>query len=128
MKHLIVLILALSLFSSCIKEDPIPQNALTGIWKLNGYPSTNYKVEITPDGYLYWFSYNDIYNRVEEFEVDYRINQNSIYLYYLGGNSVRHILYVYRDRNGGLYFTVDINTTDPNGNPIRQTDTYYLMN
>ncbi len=128
MKHFFVLILALSLFSSCIKEDPIPQNALTGIWKLNGYPSTNYKVEITPDGYLYWFSYNDIYNRVEEFEVDYRINQNSIYLYYLGGNSVRHILYVYRDRNGGLYFTVDINTTDPNGNPIRQTDTYYLMN
>lgn len=128
MKHFFVLILALSLFSSCIKEDPIPQNALTGIWKLNGYPSTNYKVEITPDGYLYWFSYNDIYNRVEEFEVDYRINQNSIYLYYPGGNSVRHILYVYRDRNGGLYFTVDINTTDPNGNPIRQTDTYYLMN
>ncbi|MBP6623740.1 MAG: hypothetical protein KA198_01130 [Chitinophagaceae bacterium] len=128
MKQVLILIATLFLLNSCVQQDPIPQNELTGIWKLNGYPSTNYKVEITPDGYLYWFSYNDMYNRVEEFEVDYRINQNSIYLYYPGGNNVRHILYVYRERNGRLYFNVEINTTDPNGNPIRQTDTYYLMN
>jgi len=128
MKSLITL-LVISIFTiSCVRQEPIPQAELTGIWKLNGYQSSNYKVEITNDGYLYWWNYNDIFNNVEEFELEYDINRNEIRLYRPGGNTLRHQLRVYRQNRGGLYFSVPITGTDADGNTITNTDTYYKMN
>jgi hypothetical protein len=101
---------------------------MTGIWKLNGYQSSNYKVEITNDGYLYWWNYKDIFNYVEEFELEYDINRNEIRLFRPGGNIVRHRLSIYRQNRGGLYFSVPITGTDADGNTITNTDTYYKMN
>ncbi len=67
MKNLILFAMLTLLAVGCVKQEPIPQSELTGIWKLNGYSSSNYKVEITQDGYLYWWNYNDIFNNIEEF-------------------------------------------------------------
>jgi hypothetical protein len=128
MKSLINL-LFISIFAiSCVKQEPIPPAEMTGIWKLNGYQSSNYKVEITNDGYLYWWNYKDIFNYVEEFELEYDINRNEIRLFRPGGNIVRHRLSIYRQNRGGLYFSVPITGTDADGNTITNTDTYYKMN
>jgi hypothetical protein len=131
MKRILFMFLTAILFSSCVvveQEDlSIPQAVLPGIWKLNGYASSNYKVEITPDGYLYWFNYNDDFNRVEEFELDYNQNYNSIRLYHPGYNQVIHQFTIYKQANGRLYFDVSINGYDANGKPITNIDTYYQM-
>jgi hypothetical protein len=128
MKNLILFAMLTLLAVGCVKQEPIPQTELTGIWKLNGYSSSNYKVEITQDGYLYWWNYNDIFNNIEEFEVDYNINRNEMKLYFSGENRMIHQIRIYRERNGRLYFSVPITGLDADGNTITNTDTYYKMN
>jgi hypothetical protein len=85
MKNAFLFLLALLFLTGCVKQEPIPQSALTGIWKLNGYQSSNYQVEITNDGYLYWWNYDDIFNNVQEFELEYDINNNRVRLYRSNG-------------------------------------------
>ena len=127
MKRIILFVAMISLLVSCQTFEVIPQAALPGIWKLNGYASTNYKVEITNDGYLYWFNYNDNFNRVEEFEIEYNPNQNNLQLYRPNGNQMIHQFNIYRQGNGRLYFEMPINGYDANGQPITNIDTYYQM-
>jgi hypothetical protein len=83
-------------FSSCSRREPIPQSELTGIWKLNGYTFTTYKMEITQDGYFYWWNYNDWFNRVEEFQIRYDMNRNTIRLTRPGQTFVRYHITVVR--------------------------------
>jgi hypothetical protein len=113
--------------SSCVKQEPIPQQALTGIWKLNGYASTTYKIEFTNDGYVYWWNYRDWFNQVREFEVEYQASRNTVYLYRPGSRTVVEQFRVYRQRDGQLWFSVPSFGTDPDGNPTTGTDTYYQM-
>ncbi|HMT35534.1 MAG TPA: hypothetical protein PKC41_06730 [Chitinophagaceae bacterium] len=127
MKNLIFLFILTFSLISCYKQEPIPQSALTGIWKLNGYASSNYKVEITNNGYLYWFNYNDIYNKVQEFEVEYDINRNTLKLYCGNSRYAQHTLKIYQSRNGRLSFTNPVTGLDANGETIINYDTYYLM-
>lgn len=127
MKNLMLITLLSLFFTSCVvvnQDNRIPQNLLPGIWKLNGYASTNYKVEITPDGYLYWFNYSDDFNRVEEFELQYDINNNSISLFRPNSNRLIHQFFIYRLPNGRLGFDFLIQGYDANGRPITNTDTY----
>lgn len=122
------LLMSFLAISSCTKQEMIPETELTGIWKLNGYTSSNYKMEITPDGYLYWWNYNDVYNKTEEFELEYDINGNCVKLYKPNKNTARHQFKVYRNRKGGLYFSIPVQGIDAEGNSITNTDTYYKMN
>ncbi len=118
----------LALFlTSCIKQEPIAQAELTGIWKLNGYQSSLYKVEFTQNGYAYWWNYRDWFNHVEEFEVEYDINRNTVYLYQPGQQRIAEQFRLYRQRNGEFYFSVPVQGTDADGNPRTGTDTYYRM-
>lgn len=128
MKNLIFLLFSLVLFSGCVKQEPIPQSALTGIWKLNGYQSTSYQVEITADGFLYWWNYNDIFNNVEEFEYEYDINSNRVSLYRVNGTRTIRQFRVFESRNGRLYFSTAVNGFNDLGEQTTRTDTYYLMN
>lgn len=129
MKQMIIILFSIFLFSSCVKQTPIPQEQLTGIWKLNGFSSTTYVMEITKDGYLYWFNYMDDAHYTREFEWEYNMNNNTLYLYNPGRNTVIHSFRIYQQRNGRLYFSVTNSAgLDPNGNPITRTDTYYQMN
>ena len=127
MKNLLFFLFALVLFSGCVKQEPIPQSALTGIWKLNGYQSTSYQVEMTADGYLYWWNYNDIFNNVEEFELEYDINSNRVKLYRVNGSHSIWQFTIYQQRNGRLYFSIQVTGYDDIGNPVTRTDTYYKM-
>lgn len=127
MKNIILLFASMIFIASCVKQEPIPQAELTGIWKLNGYASSNYKIEITNNGYAYWFNYNDIYNKVEEFEMEYDMNKNTMRLYCGNSNYARHTLKIYRSRNGRLSFTNPVYGTDANGESITNYDTYYKM-
>lgn len=127
MKHVFFFLLSLIFLSSCVKQEPIPQSALTGIWKLNGYQSTNYQVEMTKDGYLYWWNYDDIFNNVQEFELEYDINANRVRLYRSNGTYWVWQFTIYQQRNGRLYFSIQVSGSDVNGNAISRTDTYYKM-
>ncbi len=127
MKPYILLIASLLFITACTKQEPIPQADLTGIWKLNGYASSNYKMEITPDGYLYWFNYNDIYNKVKEFEIEYDINKNTMKLYSGNKRYADHCFKIYKNRNGRLSFTNTVTGYDADGQSITNYDTYYLM-
>lgn len=128
MKNLYFLLAILFYLTSCTKQEPIPQAELTGIWKLNGYSSSNNKMEITSNGYLYWFNYNDLYNKVEEFEVEYDINKNTMKLYRGSSNHSCHTFKIYKNRKGRLSFTNPVLGTDANGETITNYDTYYKMN
>jgi hypothetical protein len=128
MKYYFFTILSIFFLSSCVKQDPIPQSELSGIWKLNGYSSTRYKVEITDDNRVYWYNYNDLTNRDQEFELEYNINNNTMKLYCPGGSSSRHTLKVQRNRKNRLSFTNIVYGTDANGDGVTNYDTYYKMN
>jgi len=128
MKNLYLLLVLGLLMSGCIKQEPIPPHELTGIWKLNAYQSSLYKVEFTSDGHAYWWNYRDWFNHVEEFEVEYDINRNRVYLYLPGQQRILEEFRIYRQRNGQLYFSVPVYGTDANGDPLTGTDTYYRMN
>ncbi|MCS6934234.1 MAG: hypothetical protein NZM35_03660 [Chitinophagales bacterium] len=111
------------------KPDPIPQAELVGIWKLNGYNSTTYKIEITQDGYLYWWNYSDQLNRVEEFEMQYNPDRNMIKLYRPGKKWVVHHIYVRRHRhNGHLILEVPHTGFTGDDTSIASTVEYYKMN
>jgi hypothetical protein len=127
MKSLLLFFATILLLASCTKQEPIPQAALTGIWKLNGYSSSNYKMEITNNGYLYWFNYNDIYNKVQEFEVEYDMNKNTLKLYCGNSRYASHTFKIYKSRNGRLSFTNTVTGYDADGQSITNYDTYYLM-
>ena len=129
MKNTILLLLVSLLFNSCVKQLPIPQEELTGIWKLNGYQSTTYVMEFTKDGYVYWFNYYDIPSDTREFELEFDSDRNRAYLYKPGRTNPAHEFKIYQQKNGRLYFSV-VNSAgiDPDGNPISRTDTYYQMN
>lgn len=128
MKFINLLFAAIFLFASCTKQEPIPQSALTGIWKLNGYSSSNYKMEITNNGYLYWFNYNDIYNKVQEFELEYDMNNNTMKLYCGNSRYASHTFKIYKSKSGRLSFTNPVTGYDAEGQAITNYDTYYLMN
>ncbi len=129
MKYSIFLLALFSfLFTACGRQEMIMESELTGIWKLNGFQSSTYKMEFTADGYVYWWNYNDIFGRVEEFEREYDPNRNRVRLFRPGGNSIRHQFNIYRQRNGRLYFTVSIDSNGPNGEPLNESATYYQMN
>lgn len=128
MKNIILLFATAIFFASCVKQEPIPQAELTGIWKLNGYSSSNYKMEITGNGYVHWFNYNDIFNKVEEFEMEYDINKNTMKLYCGNSKYAKHTFKIYRDRKDRLYFTNPVYGTDANGDAITNYDYYYKMN
>jgi hypothetical protein len=132
MKRIFCLLFLITSISSCVIVDDsrnniIPQAALPGIWKLNGYASSNYKIELTQNGYLYWFNYNDDFNRVQEFDIDYNPTYNTLRLYYPNGTQVIHQITILRQANGRLYFDFQIKGYDANGHPITNTDTYYQM-
>ena len=128
MKRYFFYLILVLLFSSCVKQEPIPQAELTGIWKLNGYSSTRYKVEITDDNHAYWYNYNDLTNVDREFESEYNIDNNTMKFYCPSGNSAMHILKVRRDRNNRLSFISTVYGTDANGDGVTNYDTYYKMN
>lgn len=114
--------------NSCIKQEPIAREQITGIWKLNGYQSTTYAMEITKDNYFYWFNYQDDPHYTREFELEYDLNNNTLYLYNPGKNTIIHTIRIYRDSRGRYYFSVtNKGGEDAQGNPITRTDTYYLM-
>ncbi|MCS6818781.1 MAG: hypothetical protein RMJ53_05370 [Chitinophagales bacterium] len=118
-----------SIFSACSEKiDPIPQTELIGIWKLNGYNNTTYKIEITQDGYLYWWNYSDHFNRVEEFEWEYNINRNMLKLYRPGKKWVVHQIYVRRHRQNG-HLILEVPHTGFSGDEVSVASTieYYKM-
>lgn len=123
-----LLLMSIVTITSCVKQEPIPQAELTGIWKLNGYQSSNYKMEFTQDGHVIWWNYNDIFNKTQEFVMEYDINKNYVKLCKNSNSWVRHQFKIYRNRKGGLYFSIAITGTDVDGNTITNTDTYYKMN
>lgn len=128
MKSIFFTLLSILFLSSCVKQEPIPQSELAGIWKLNGYSSTRYKIEITADNRVYWYNYNDFSNKDQEFELEYNINNNTMKLYCPGGNASRHTLKVQRNRKDRLSFTSVVYGTDANGDAVTNYDTYYKVN
>ena len=126
MKNIIITLVAILTLVSCTKSEPILQSELPGIWKLNGYVNSNYKMEITNNGYLYWFNYNDVFNKIEEFEMEYDINKNQMKLYKGNSNYASHVIKIYKN-NHRLNFSIPITGTDANGNTITNTDVYYKM-
>ncbi|MBL7765983.1 MAG: hypothetical protein JNJ58_07825 [Chitinophagaceae bacterium] len=128
MKTLYYFLLPIVLLSACIKSQPIPASELPGIWKLNGYQSTNYKIEINSNGYLYWFNYMDQYNYSKEFEWEYDIDDNCLKLYNPGGRYAQYTLHIYKYKNSPLQFTVPNQSYDLDGNLTTTYDTYRKMN
>ena len=99
MKNIIITLVAILTLASCTKSEPILQSELPGIWKLNGYVNSNYKMEITNNGYLYWFNYNDVFNKIEEFEMEYDINKNQMKLYKGNSNYASHVIKIYKNNH-----------------------------
>lgn len=128
MKYIFYSLIVLFTCSSCIKQEPIAREQLTGIWKLNAYQSTSYTMEITKDNYFYWFNYNDDPHYTREFEMEYNMDRNMIYLYNPGRRTVIHYFKIYKDSRGRYYFSVTNSFgLDAQGNAVTRTDTYYLM-
>ncbi|MEZ5045802.1 MAG: hypothetical protein R2831_02310 [Chitinophagaceae bacterium] len=126
MKYLILSAILLLSFSSCVKQQTIPYDDIVGVWKLNGYSSTRYEMEITSNAYFYWHAYN-LSTNVKEFELEYDIDKNTICLYKPNKSTMQYSFRIYHTKNGRLYFDVPYSAYDSEGNTTTQYDRYYKI-
>ena len=127
MKHLLFAFLIMVGISACQPREMILESELPGIYFLNGLTGSSYRMEVTQQGQMYWYNYNDIYNYTKVFNITYDPNWNRMRLSAPGSGWFQHDINVYRQNNGRLYYMINVNTFDNYGHPIVRTDYYYKM-